>query len=89
MRIRRYIRFFGRVQGVGFRRRARAAANELGASGWVRNLRDGSVEMEIQGLEEQIDLVIQALEQSPYIDIRSMESKQIDTTEESGFRLLY
>lgn len=44
-----YLRFTGRVQGVGFRWTNRGTAEELGLTGWVRNLDDGSVDMEIQG----------------------------------------
>ena len=49
-----HIVFNGWVQGVGFRYRARHAANLYGVTGWVRNDPDGSVTMEIQGTEEQI-----------------------------------
>ena len=53
--IRQRIVFRGRVQGVGFRYRARMAAAQIGVTGWVRNNPDGTVTMEIQGTEEQID----------------------------------
>jgi acylphosphatase len=39
----------GRVQGVGFRAWALRRALELGLRGWVRNCRDGSVEVEAAG----------------------------------------
>jgi len=39
----------GIVQGVGFRYAARDAANDCGVAGWVRNLPDGSVELEVEG----------------------------------------
>ena len=71
-RIRRHLIFSGAVQGVGFRYRARHAAQLCGCTGWCRNLWDGSVEMEIQGTEEQIDRVILAIEAGRYVRIENM-----------------
>jgi acylphosphatase len=45
---RRYV-IAGRVQGVGFRYFAEAAAARAGVHGWVRNLPDGSVEAFVEG----------------------------------------
>ena len=75
--IRRRMRFTGWVQGVGFRWRARHAASLYGCTGWVRNEWDGSVTMEIQGTEEQIDRVILAVEAGSYIRIENMQSRII------------
>ena len=84
--IRRHIRFRGQVQGVGFRYRACHAANAVGATGWVRNEYDGSVTMEIQGTEEQIDQVILMIENGRFVRIENMEAKTIPLVErESGF----
>ena len=47
--IRRIVRVRGRVQGVGFRMDAGAAAARLGVSGTVRNLWDGTVEADVEG----------------------------------------
>ena len=58
---RKRIIFYGYVQGVGFRYRARQAAQMLGCTGWVKNEWDGSVSMEIQGSETDIDRVIEAI----------------------------
>ena len=54
MIIRRHMYFSGDVQGVGFRYRSKYAARELGLTGYVRNLYDGRVEVEIQGERELI-----------------------------------
>jgi acylphosphatase len=71
--IRKHIVFNGWVQGVGFRYRAIVAANKQGVTGWVRNDPDGSVSMEIQGTEEQIDKVIVSIERGSYVLIAHME----------------
>ena len=48
--MRRHFILSGRVQGVGFRWRASQIGEMLGLTGWVRNLEDGSVEMEAEGV---------------------------------------
>lgn len=48
----------GEVQGVGYRYTMRMVAREAGAAGWVRNLRDGSVEAEVEGTDAQVDEVL-------------------------------
>jgi acylphosphatase len=53
--LRRRVVVTGRVQGVGFRRSAWSRASELGLTGWVRNLRDESVEICFQGETEDVD----------------------------------
>lgn len=84
--IRKHIRFWGRVQGVGFRYRAYHAANAVGATGWVRNEYDGSVTMEIQGTEEQIDQVILLIEKGRFVRIEYMDTRTIPVKEEErGF----
>ena len=45
----------GRVQGVGFRYFVQQNARELGLTGWVRNMSDGSVTMELQGDQSAVD----------------------------------
>ena len=75
--IRKHITFYGDVQGVGFRFRARHAAEKIGATGWVKNEYDGSVSMEIQGSQEQIDKVIMAIEKGSFIHIENMEQQSI------------
>ena len=49
--VRQAGRFMGKVQGVGFRVFVQSVAQELGFTGWVKNMPDGSVVMEAQGDE--------------------------------------
>ena len=87
--IRKRLRFSGRVQGVGFRWRARHAANAVGATGWVRNERGGDVSLELQGSEAQIDRVLAALESAPYVHIEDLCSQSVPIEpEERGFSVL-
>lgn len=84
---RKHIVFYGSVQGVGFRYRARQAAGLVGCTGWVRNEWDGSVSMEIQGTESAIDQVILAIERGHYVQIDNMDVKELGLVEdEHGFR---
>ncbi len=85
--IRKHIIFYGSVQGVGFRYRARYAASLCSCTGWCRNQWDGSVVMEIQGEEENIDRVIRAIETGRYVAIENMDVKTVPLEEsEYGFR---
>ena len=84
--IRKRLVFSGIVQGVGFRWRAMRAAEAVGATGWVRNDWGGSVTMELQGTEKQIESVIAAIERGSYIRIEGIEATTIPVQErESGF----
>jgi acylphosphatase len=60
--VRIRFRFVGHVQAVGFRWNTAKLAKEAGATGWVRNERDGSVTAEIQGIPSQVDAVVDGLE---------------------------
>lgn len=52
---RQRVIFQGRVQGVGFRMRARTIAARFPITGWVRNEPDGTVMLEAQGSEPDLD----------------------------------
>ena len=55
-KVRLHLIFYGKVQGVGFRYRSTMLANELGLTGWVKNLEDGTVEMQVQFIKiDRID----------------------------------
>jgi DNA ligase D-like protein (predicted 3'-phosphoesterase) len=55
----------GSVQGVGFREATVARAAELGAFGWVRNLEDSSVEVQVEGPDEAVDALIEWFGEGP------------------------
>jgi acylphosphatase len=86
--VRRHFIFYGSVQGVGFRYRARHAADMYRCTGWVKNEWDGSVSMELQGEEESIERVILAIEQGRYVHIENMDSRTVPVIEERGFAVV-
>jgi acylphosphatase len=86
--IRKEIRFEGAVQGVGFRYRAKYAASGCGVTGWVKNEWDGSVLMEAQGTEKQINEMLRLINQGTYIRIERIDSRSIPVDEaERGFHV--
>jgi acylphosphatase len=61
----RHLIITGRVQGVGYRYNMVREATRLGATGWVRNWQDGSVEAEIFGSPEVIAALLFWARQGP------------------------
>ncbi len=55
MKKRIHVFYSGRVQGVGFRMTAEDTARELGVAGWVKNLRDGRVEVVAEAEEAALE----------------------------------
>jgi acylphosphatase len=62
---RRLVRVVGRVQGVGFRAWTVRRAIQLGLRGRVRNLRDGSVEIEVCGDVGAVGRLIEVVRRGP------------------------
>jgi acylphosphatase len=85
--VRKRICVSGRVQGVGFRYRVRYLAPSLSITGWVKNLDDGRVEMELQGLESGIERLFQELQNDRFISIKDIQINQIPVIEEKGFSI--
>lgn len=86
--IRKHFIFTGRVQGVGFRYRAKHAASGIGVTGFVRNCYDGSVEMEAQGTEEQINKVLVMINKGECVMIDRIKTNVIPVVEnERGFHI--
>lgn len=61
---RYFLRWEGQVQGVGFRFTSTNLAQARSLTGWVRNMEDGSVEMELQGTPANIVSQLEALHAS-------------------------
>lgn len=77
--IRYYIIAEGRVQGVGFRFFCTMNARTLDLTGWVRNMNNGMVEMEVQGCEKSIDKFIKLIKAgNRFIQVDELYQKKIN-----------
>ena len=61
--LRKAGRDVGQVQGVNFRVFVRNSAQALGVTGWVKNMNDGSVTMELQGSAQILGQLIDKIKQ--------------------------
>ena len=77
-----HVKITGRVQGVCYRWFTRDTADELGVTGWVRNLPDGSVELVAEGSREKIDQLLALCRQGP--DLARVENLEIAREQASG-----
>ena len=72
------VRVFGRVQRVGYRRFVLDSAQELGLSGYVRNEKDGSVTVFVQGDDAVLEKFIEMLKSPPQpAYVRSIDIKEV------------
>ena len=83
--------FEGYVQGVGFRYSVRHIAKGFDVMGWVRNLRDGRVEMQVNGANDEVQAFLEAIMQS---ELRAHIKKQdvtplADAPAMRGFEIRY
>jgi acylphosphatase len=83
----RSIRVFGHVQGVFYRAWTLQQAQMLGLKGWVRNRRDGSVEIEAWGDPPAIDALIEKCRRGPaQARVERITDEEIEGEPPSGFR---
>jgi len=87
-RVRCRLVLSGRVQGVGFRFYAVRQARNLGVGGFVRNLPDGRVETEVEGLRAAVEAFIERLRLGPGgAVVRELQVNWIPPEGEEGFRI--
>ena len=88
--IQTHVFYSGTVQGVGFRYTILRVAEDLNLCGWVRNLKDGRVEIKVEGPKEDIEKLIKNIEQhfNGYIKDKVLNSSP-SQGEFSDFRIVF
>ncbi len=83
------VKFYGIVQGVGFRERTRRMAKSLNLKGWVRNLRDGSVEAMIQGDPDLVERLIQyCTSEIPNALVTDIKKRYVEEDDFDNFKII-
>jgi acylphosphatase len=78
----------GSVQAVGFRATARSRARSLEIAGWVQNSGDGSVEAELEGSPDRVELLLAWLRYGPRgARVDSVDVETLESTGEQGFSI--
>ncbi|OPA73074.1 acylphosphatase [Paenibacillus selenitireducens] len=72
MIVRKKVVFSGKVQKVGFRLEIYSIAQRMKLTGWVKNLKDGSVEAELQGEEVKIDFLVNCMRSLKRASVKNM-----------------
>ena len=67
----------GRVQQVGLRYTSLYLCRDLGLTGWVKNLPDGRVEMEIQGEVTNLRRFYVQLKSQPHLHIAHVDIVEV------------
>ena len=82
--------FEGRVQGVGFRYTVKDLSRGFDVCGWVKNLPDGTVELQVMGEPAEVDSFITEIAEESNVahHIRNHNVEKIPLLENcSGFRI--
>lgn len=88
--IRRRVFYHGRVQGVGFRMTAAAIAGGLKVVGFVRNLPDGTVELEVEGVGDQVERLLESIQSQFGDHLRDTRTAPLSPSgADEEFRILY
>jgi acylphosphatase len=88
MTIRKRVLVSGSVQGVFYRDTCRRVASEEGVSGWASNLRDGRVEVVLEGDQAAVDRVVKWCgEGTRYSSVDSLELRDEEPEGLTGFTI--
>jgi len=87
--MRKRINFYGEVQGVGFRYVANLVAEKYGIYGWVRNNKDGSVTLVMEGLDEGMNEMLKYLKNFFQENIDHLEEIEEPEEKLSSFDIKY
>ena len=81
----------GQVQGVGFRWFVQSLANSLQITGWIRNMENGMVEMELQGENAALHQLLSRIRRGDrFIHVENLSCKPIPTQlKEKRFTVRY
>lgn len=81
--------YTGRVQGVGFRFSVKQLAKGFDVTGWVKNLPDARVELQVMGENEELEEFLQEIQDSHLGGfIREIEAHPISLLENiTGFSI--
>lgn len=87
---RREVFFTGNVQGVGFRYTAQRIAAGHDVTGFVRNLRDGRVQIVLEGQSTEIDAYLASLQARMQGYVRNITASELAPTGEfSSFEIRF
>jgi acylphosphatase len=82
------VHFSGHVQGVGFRQATLQVAKEYEVAGFVMNLTDGRVRLEVEGAAEVVEAFLAGVLDRMHGHVRNIErAKQIRVAQFQGFAL--
>lgn len=87
-KVRKHLYISGRVQGVTFRAWTKRNAKKLGLSGWVRNLKDGRVEVVLEGEKNKVSRLLDLLADGPLLaDVEKLEVIDEKCNNTDGFNI--